>query len=301
MEVVAMSETTRPGGAYELAGKMVARIGFGAMQLHGPGGREAPSPAVAETVLREAVAAGANHIDTAEFYGDGEVNRLIRAALAPYPDDLVIAAKLGAAEPPAGGLVPAQKPAELRAAVEDNLRSLGAETLDLVYLRRVDAPPGIVATGDQIVDLDDQLAELAALRDEGKLRSIGLSAVTAAQLEQALPVGIAAVQNLYGLLDRAAEPLLELCAAGGVAWVPFFPLGSSFDGRRRVVDEPLVKEIAAELDATAAQVGLAWLLAHSPDVLLIPGTASPDHLGENLAAGSLEIPAEAMTRLDALV
>jgi pyridoxine 4-dehydrogenase len=301
MEVVEMSETTRPGGAYALAGKTVARIGFGAMQLHGPGGREAPTQAVAEAVLREALAAGANHIDTAEFYGGGEVNRLIRAALAPYPEDLVIATKLGAAERAEGGLVPAQKPDELRAAVEDNLRRLGTETLDLVYLRRVDAPPGIVAEGDQIVDLDDQLAELSALRDEGKLRAIGLSAVTAAQVKQALPLGIAAVQNLYGLLDREAEPLLELCAANGIAWVPFFPLGSSFDGRRRVVDEPLIQEIAAELGATPAQVGLAWLLAHSPDVLLIPGTTSPEHLRENLAAGSLELPAEAMTRLDALV
>lgn len=286
---------------WDLAGKTVNRIGFGAMQLHGPGGREAPTAAIAEAVLREAYEGGSNHIDTAEFYGGGEVNRLIRAALSPYGDDLVIATKIGAAEKPEGGLVPAQKPAELRAAVEDNLRSLGAEALDLVYLRRVDSPPGIVAERDQIVDLDHQLAELAALREEGKLRAIGLSAVTAEQIERALPVGIDAVQNLWGLLEREAEPLLRLCAAREVAWVPFFPLGSSFDGRRRVFDEPVVQGIAAELDATPAQVGLAWLLAHSPNVLLIPGTASPKHLRENLAAGALELPAEAIARLDALV
>jgi hypothetical protein len=301
-----MSETTtRPGGTYELAGKTVARIGFGAMQLHGPGGREAPASAVAEAVLREAVERGANHIDTAVFYGAGEVNRLIRAALAPYPDELVIATKVGAREQPEGGLTPAQKPAELRAQVEENLRTLGAEALDLVYLRRVDSPPGLVAEGDQVVDLDSQLAELAALRDEGKLRAIGLSSATVAQVEAALPVGIAAVQNLYGLLNRAGGPVLELCAANDIAWVPFFPLGSSvdgprFEGLRRVVDEPEVREIAAGLDATPAQVGLAWLLAHVPNVLLIPGTADPEHLRENLAVGEIELRAEAMARLDAL-
>jgi pyridoxine 4-dehydrogenase len=290
---------------YELAGKTVARIGFGAMQLHGPGEREAPAAEVAEAILREAVEGGANHIDTALFYGGGEVNRLIRAALAPYPDDLVLATKVGARELPDGGLTPAQKPAELRAQVEENLRTLEAEVLDLVYMRRVDSPPGLVAEGDQVVDLDSQLAELAALREEGKLRAIGLSSVTAAQVEAALPVGIAAVQNHYGLLNRAGEPLLELCAPNRIAWVPFFPLGSSFDGPRfaglrRVADEPEVRGIATGLGATPAQVGLAWLLAHSPEILLIPGTASPEHLRENLAAGSIELDAEAMARLDAL-
>jgi hypothetical protein len=290
---------------YELAGKTVSRIGFGAMQLHGPGGREAPAAEVAEAILREAVEGGANHLDTALFYGGGEVNRLIRAALAPYPDDLVLATKVGARELPDGGLTPAQKPEELRAQVEENLRTLGAEALDLVYMRRVDSPPGLVAEGDQVVDLDRQLAELAALREEGKVRAIGLSSVTTAQVEAALPVGIAAVQNHYGLLNRADEPLLELCAANGIAWVPFFPLGSSFDGPRfaglrRVLDEPEVREIAAGLGATPAQVGLAWPLAHSPNILLIPGTASPEHLRENLAAGSIELDAEAMARLDAL-
>jgi hypothetical protein len=295
-----MSEKT-----YELAGKTVRRVGFGAMQLGEVGDKEGPGSEVAERVLRDAVAAGVNHVDTSQFYGGGEVNRLIHAALAPYPDDLLVATKIGAVERPDGALRPAQKPVELREQVEENLRALGVEALDLVYMRRVDSPPGLVAEGDQIVDLEGQLAELAALREEGKLRAIGLSSVTAAQVEAALPVGIAAVQNHYGLLNRADEPLLELCAANAVAWVPFFPLGSSFtgprfEGPRRVLDEPEVREIATGLTATPAQVGLAWLLAHSPEVLVIPGTASPRHLEENLAAGSIELDAEAMARLDAL-
>jgi pyridoxine 4-dehydrogenase len=292
---------------WELAGKTVSRIGFGAMQLHGPGGRQAPDGVTAKAILREAFEAGANHLDTAEFYGGGEVNRLIRAALSPYADDLVIATKVGAVELPEGGLTPAQKPHELRQQVEANLATLGAEAVDLVYMRRVDQAPGLVAEGDQIVDLDDQLAELVALRDEGKLRAIGLSHVSQAQIEQALPVGLAAVQNFWGLLRRDDEAALELCAANGVAWVPFFPLGSAFVGSgprfasiRSVLDEPTVVEIAAELEATPAQVGLAWLLAHSPNVLLIPGTSSPEHLRENLAVGALELPPEAIARLDAL-
>jgi pyridoxine 4-dehydrogenase len=292
--------------AYELAGKTVGRVGFGAMQLGGVGDKAGPATEVAERVLRDAVAAGVNHVDTAQFYGGGAVNRLIRAALAPYPDDLLVATKIGAAEERDGPLTAAQKPAELRDQVEENLRALGVEALDLVYMRRVDRAPGIVAEGDQVVDLDDQLAELTTLRDAGKVRAIGLSHVSASQVEAALPAGIAAVQNWYGLLNRKDEPILELCAANDIAWVPFFPLGSAFtasprfDGLRHVRDVPEVQDIAAELGATPAQVGLAWLLAHAPNALLIPGTADPEHLRENLAAADLEIPAAAMSRLDAL-
>ncbi len=296
-----MSERT-----YRLAGKTVSRVGFGAMQLGEVNGREGPAAERAEAILRAAVAAGANHIDTAQFYGGGEVNRRIRAALAPYPDDLLIATKVGAVETADGTLTTAQKPAELRAQVEENLTALGVEALDLVYIRRVDAAPGLVAEGDQIVDLDAQLAELAALREEGKVRAIGLSHVSAAQVEAAIPTGIAAVQNWYGVLNRKDEPLLELCADAGIAWVPFFPLGSAFTGSprfadlRHVRDVPEVREIAARLGATPAQVGLAWLLAHAPNALLIPGTADPEHLRENLAAAELELPAEAIALLDAL-
>jgi pyridoxine 4-dehydrogenase len=294
------------GKTYELVGKTVRRVGFGAMQLGDVAVREGPPAEVAEGILRDAVAAGVNHLDTAEFYGGGEVNQRIRGALAPYADDLLIATKVGAVEKPDGALTPAQKPAELRAQVEENLRSLGLEALDLVYIRRVDAAPGLVAEGDQIVDLDEQLAELAALRDEGKVRTIGLSNVSAAQVERALPTGIAAVQNWYGLLNRKDEETLDLCAANGIACVPFFPLGSAFtgsprfEGLRHVRDVPEVQAIAAELGATPSQVGLAWLLAHSPNVLLIPGTADPEHLRENLAVADLELPAAAIARLDAL-
>ena len=300
-----MTETTRragmfapaPGGTAELAGRPVARIGFGVMQLERAGvGRDA-----ALAILRQAVEAGVNHLDTAEFYGD--CNDLIRAALAPYDDDLVLATKVGAvrdaaARPP---IVPAQRPAELRAQVEANLASLGAEQVTVVNLRRIDAPPGIIAEGEQRVDLDDQLAELTALRDAGKIGAIGLSNVSAAQLAQALPAGIACVQNSYSVLDRAAEPVLDLCRAHGVAWVPFFPLGSSgFGSMRKVTDDPTVTAVAAGLGVTPAQAGLAWQLAHYERTLLIPGTASPAHLAENLAAGAVELPAAAVAALDQL-
>jgi hypothetical protein len=273
---------------------VVARIGFGAMQLEG--GNADPLAALA--VLRQAVGAGVNHIDTAQFYGD--CNALIRAALAPYPDDLVLATKVGAVRDGGGKLVPAQRPHELRAQVEANLATLGVERLGLVNLRRLDAAPGIVAEGDQLVDLDDQLAELAALRDAGKIGGVGLSSVYAEQLDQAAPAGIACVQNLYSVIDRTAEPVLERCRAHGVAWVPFFPLGSAFANRARVTDDPTVTALAAEIGVTPAQVGLAWLLSHYEGTLLIPGTSDPAHLAENIAAGAVRLPPAAITALDQL-
>ncbi len=287
-----------PGGTAKLAGRPVARIGFGVMQLE----RAAVGRDAALALLRQAVGAGVNHIDTAQFYGD--CNALIRAALAPYHDDLVLVTKVGAvwddnAKPLP--LVPAQRPAELRAQVEANLASLGAEQVTVVNLRRVDAPPGIIAEGEQRVDLDDQLAELTALRDEGKVGGIGLSNVSAAQLGQALPAGIACVQNSYSVLDRTAEPVLDLCREHGIAWVPFFPLGSSgFGSLRNVTGDPTVTAVAAELGVTPAQVGLAWQLAHYGQTLLIPGTASPAHLAENLAAGDVELPQASLAALGQL-
>jgi pyridoxine 4-dehydrogenase len=287
-----------PGGTAKLAGHPVARIGFGVMQLGYP---DKVSADAALTILRAATSAGVNHLDTAQFYG--RCNDLIRTALAPYPDDLVLVSKVGAvhddaAKPP---LVPAQRPAELRAQVEANLASLGAGRLGVVNLRRTDAPPGIIAAGDQLVNLDDQLAELIALRQAGKLDGIGLSNVSAAQLAQALPAGIACVQNSYSVLDRAAEPVLTLCRAHGIAWIPFFPLGSAgFAGTPKVTGNPTVQAIAADLGATPAQVGLAWQLAHYDNALLIPGTASPAHLSENLAAGDLKLPVGSRAALDRL-
>jgi pyridoxine 4-dehydrogenase len=283
-----------PGGTARLAGRVVARIGFGAMQLEA---RHADRD-TALAVLRQAVGAGVNHIDTAQFYG--ECNALIRAALAPYPDDLVLVSKVGAERDAGGGLVPAQRPGQLRAQVEANLATLGAERLDVVNLRRLDVAPGIVAEGDQLVDIDDQLAELAALRDAGKIGGVGLSSVSAEQVDHAAPAGIACVQNLYSVIDRTAEPVLDRCREHGVAWVPFFPLGSAFANRARVTDNPTVTAIAAEIGATPAQVGLAWLLSNYDGTLLIPGTSDPAHLAENIAAGAVRLPPAALALLDEL-
>jgi pyridoxine 4-dehydrogenase len=290
--------TESPGGTAELAGRPVARIGFGVMQLERPAvGRDA-----ALTILRQAVGAGVNHLDTAQFYG--ACNGLIRAALAPYDDNLVLVSKVGAVRDAAAKpvpLVPAQRPAELRAQVEANLASLGAGQLSAVNLRRLDTPPGIIAAGEQRVGLDDQLAELSALRDEGKIGGIGLSNVSAGQLRQALPAGIACVQNYYSVLDRTAEPVLELCREHGIAWVPFCPLGSAgLASLPKVTDNPAVSAIAAELGVTPAQAGLAWQLAHYDRTLLIPGTANPAHLAENLAAGAVKLPGASLTALDHL-
>lgn len=282
---------------FPLAGRDVARVGYGAMQLT-HGGHVAPRTAVA--VLRLVAASGVNHIDTAWFYGAGACNEFIREALAPYPQNLVIATKVGADNTADGGLIAAQRPEQLRRQVEANLDSLGVERLDVVYLRRLDFAPGIIAEGDQKVDIDDQLAELAALREAGRIRSIALSNVDADQVRRALPVGIEAVQNAYNVLDRATEPVLEACREYGIAWVPYIPLGSAFPGYRKVTEDATVLAVARELGASASQVGLAWLLAHDERTLLIPGTANPDHLAENLAAAELELGPEVMARLDAL-
>jgi pyridoxine 4-dehydrogenase len=256
----------------------------------------------AVAVLRRAVELGVNHIDTASFYGPGEVNRRIREALAPYPDDLVIVSKVGArytGDQPVP-LAAAQRPAELRAAVEDDLRQLGLDQIPVVNLRRLDLGPGLAAEGDQIVDVDDQLAEMIALRDEGKIGGIGVSSVPLDVLRRALPAGIACVQNAYSLLDRSQEEMLDVCRTENIAWVPFFPLGSSFPGFPKVADNEVVHEIARELGVISAQVGLAWLLAHAPNTLLIPGTRSIAHLEENLGAGDVVLSAEAIARLDAV-
>ena len=295
-----MTDKPQPGGIASIgtAGVPgVARVGYGAMQLFA-----ATSEEDAAAVLRRAVELGVNHIDTASFYGPGEVNRRIREALAPYPDDLVIVSKVGArytGEQPVP-LAAAQKPAELRAAVEEDLRQLGLDRIPVVNLRRLDLGPGLQAEGDQIVDVDDQLAEMIALRDEGKIGAVGVSSVPLEVVRRALPAGIVCVQNAYSLLDRSQEATLDFCAANGIAWVPFFPLGSAFTGFPNVADNVVVRETADEIDATPAQVGLAWLLAHAPNTLLIPGTRSLAHLEENVGAGSVGLNADAIARLDAV-
>jgi pyridoxine 4-dehydrogenase len=286
-----------PGGSASLAGRRVARIGYGVLQLARPGiDRER-----AHAVLRRAVERGVNHLDTAQFYGAGAANELIREALSPYPEDLVLVTKVGAEDDEHGKLVAAQRPEQLRASVDANLAALGVDRIDVVNLRRLDAPPGIQAAGDQLVDLDTQLAELIALRDEGKIGGIGLSGVDAEQLRRALPAGIACVQNWHNVLDRASEPVLDLCREHDVAWVPFCPLGSAFAGLEKVTDHPTVREVAASLGVTAAQVGLAWLLGQYAHTLLIPGTADVAHLDENIAAGAVHLDAGTMRLLGGLV
>jgi pyridoxine 4-dehydrogenase len=288
------SATPAPGRTAQLAGHTVARIGFGAMQLE----RRAVGRDAALAVLRLAVRAGVNHIDTAQFYG--ACNTVIHDALAPYPGDLVLVTKVGADRDADGTLVPAQRPEQLRAQIEANLATLGAGHVGVANLRRLDARPGLIAEGGQRVDLDSQLAELAALRDAGKIGAIGLSNVSASQLRHALPAGIACVQNAYSVLDRSAEPVLELCREHGIAWVPFFPLGSGLPNQPKATGNPTVVTIAQELAATPAQVALAWLLAHYDHALLIPGTSDPAHLAENIAAGSLRLPRASLTALNQL-
>ena len=281
-----------------LAGRTVHRIGYGAMQLE----RLHTDRDAAITLLRHAFDRGVDHVDTAEFYGDGFVNGVVRDALRPE-DDVLVATKVGGAPNP-GGPVPlrlAQRPDELRSSVEANLTSLRLDRLPLVNLRRAEVGPGLIAEGDQVVDLDDQLDVLVGLRDAGKVGAIGLSNVTASDLRRALPVGIACVQNSYSLVSRDGEDLLDLCVAEDIAWVPFFPLGGAFPGLPKVTDEPAVQAAARALRVAPAQVGLAWLLAHTGNTHLIPGTADLAHLEANLAVGEIALDAATLAALDAVV
>ncbi len=282
------------GGVYRLGEHEVARVGYGALQLR----TVEPDRAVA--LLRRAIDLGVDHIDTAQFYGDGSVNRAIREVLSA-DGGVVVATKVGG--DPDTGKIPvklAQRPEQLRASLEDNLLSLGLEQIPVVNLRRADVGPGLSAEGDQVVDIDDQLAVMIAMRDEGKIGAIGLSAVDLERLNRALPAGIACVQNAYSLVGRESEALLQVCLANGIAWTPFYPLGGGAIGGPKVADQPKVQEIAARLGVTPMHVGLAWLLRHAPNTLLIPGTTSVDHLEQNLAVASVELDEEAMADLDAL-
>jgi aryl-alcohol dehydrogenase-like predicted oxidoreductase len=275
----------------------VFRVGYGAMQLERLRGRRGE----AVPLLRRAIEQGVNHVDTAEFYGFGFVNDVIRETLRPV-DDVLVVTKVGADPNPGGRLPlrPAQRPEQLRASVEDNLRSLGADQLPVVNLRRLDTGPGLRPEGDQVVDLDDQLAVMTALRDEGKVGAIGLSSVTLGGLRRARPAGIACVQNAYSLVSRDDEDMLRLCTAEGIAWVPFFPLGGSFPGLPKVAEEPAVRAVAVSLGVTPSQVGLAWLLHHASNVLLIPGTADAAHLKANMAASEIAFDDATLAMLDAV-
>jgi pyridoxine 4-dehydrogenase len=249
-------------------------------------------------VLRRAVELGVNHIDTAQYYGPDVANELIHEALHPYPDDLVLVSKVGAARDPDGGWLPAQRPEQLREGVEENLRSLAVERVDVVNLRLIGEEEG---ERGPAVPFEEQLAIMVELREEGKIGGIGLSNVTLELLRAGLAhTQIACVQNQMSLLQRDAQPLLELCRDAGIPFVPFFPLGSAFPGIPKVTEQPAVRKVADRLGATPAQVGLAWLLMRSPNVLLIPGTSSLAHLEENLAASRVELDARALAHLEGL-
>jgi pyridoxine 4-dehydrogenase len=266
---------------YRLADKMVWRVGYGAMRLAGPGALGSPldhDEAIA--VLRAAIDAGVDHIDTAHYYGPVVVNELIREALSPYPDDLALVSKVGGRRDEAGAFLPYNDPDQLRAGIEDNLVTLGVERLTAVNLRLLDDAP----VDDRFAD---QLGALIAARDEGLIAGIGISNVTHRHLLRALEVTeIACVQNAYNLADRSSQPVLDECRAQGIAFVPFCPLGGSTDQHDAIRNHPAVTDIAAGHGATPAQIALAWLLAIADNVLLIPGTSSRGHLAENLAAAS---------------
>jgi pyridoxine 4-dehydrogenase len=284
---------------FALADRTVHRVGFGAMQLPGRGVFGPPrdhDEAIA--VLRRAVELGVDHIDTAQYYGPDVSNRLIREALHPYPDDLALVSKVGAVRDDRGGWLPAQRPEELRAGVEDNLRTLAVERLAAVNLRRLD--PEHVKPGTA-VPLEDQLAEMVALREEGKIAGIGISNATIDQVRTAIDTaGVACVQNPFSLLDRHDADVLDLCADAGIAYVPFFPLGSAFPTMPKVTQDETVREVAERVGATPAQVGLAWLLAHRENVLLIPGTSRLAHLEENLRVADVVLSEDDLAELDKL-
>jgi aryl-alcohol dehydrogenase-like predicted oxidoreductase len=283
--------------SYPLGNLFVHRVGFGAMQLPGPGVMGPPRDHTeAIAVLRRAVELGVNHIDTAQFYGPDVANELIREALHPYPDELVLVSKVGAFRDEQGGWLPGQQPAQLRSAVEDNLRSLGTDRLGAVNLRLM---PEHGLPAEEQVALADQLAELVALREEGKIAGVGISTASRDQVEQAIDqAGIVCVQNAFSLLDQRDADVLQLCHESGVAYVPYFPLGSAFPHLPKVTEDPAVRAVAERLGASPAQVGLAWLLAHRDNVLLIPGTSSVTHLEQNMAVADLTLEPADLAELD---
>jgi pyridoxine 4-dehydrogenase len=274
--------------------KPVNRLGFGAMQLAGPGVFGPPrDPDAARAVLRRAIELGVNHIDTAQYYGPDVVNDLIRDALHPYPDDLKLVTKVGGRRDDQGGWLPAQTPAELRAGVEDNLRSLRVQRMDLVNLRLMDSEASSELLAEQLGTLED-------LRAEGKLDLIGISEASSASVRRALElVDVAEVQNSYSVTNRAGEEVLELCMAREIAFVPYFPLGSAFTGGpKRLAQDPVIATVAERHRITVTKVALAWLLYRYERMLLIPGTSSVEHLEENMAAADVELSERDLAELE---
>jgi aryl-alcohol dehydrogenase-like predicted oxidoreductase len=278
-----------------LGDKPINRIGFGAMQLAGPGVFGPPrDPSAARAVLRRAIELGVDHIDTSQYYGPGVVNELIRQALHPYPENLKLVTKVGARRDDAGRVLPAQRPDELRDGVEANLRSLRVERLDLVNLRLVEA------RHDNAIPLEEQLAALEDMRQEGKLDLIGLSNVDQAEVQLALEfVDVAGIQNGYSIIDRQDDEMVDFAREREIAFVPFAPLGSAFrGGPARLAGDPAIVRVADRHGATPTQIALAWLLARYDRMLLIPGTSSVAHLEENMAAIELELDLADLAALD---
>ncbi|NTX43142.1 aldo/keto reductase family oxidoreductase [Burkholderia cepacia] len=280
----------RHTAAFRLGDRHVKRIGYGAMQLAGPGVFGPPKDRdAALNVLREAVASGVDHIDTSDFYGPHVTNRLIREALHPYRDDLVIVTKIGARRGDDASWLPAFAPAELERAVHDNLRNLGVDVLDVVNLRIMFDPHG-PAEGS----IEAPLSTLADLQRRGLVRHVGLSNVTPAQVAQGRRIcDIVCVQNHYNVAHRGDDALIDALARDGIAYVPYFPLGGFSP-----LQSSTLSDVAARVGATPMQVALAWLLRRAPNILLIPGTSSAAHLRENLAAAGLVLPDDALADLD---
>lgn len=286
-----MSKTTH-SDTFKLGSRIVNRLGYGAMQLAGAGVFGPPKDrAAAVSVLRKAVESGVNHIDTSDFYGPHITNQIIREALHPYRDDLLIATKVGAKREADGSWLPAQSPSELTQAVHDNLRNLGLDVLDVVNWR------SMAMNGPEEGPLEEQLTALAELQQRGLIRHIGLSNVTPRQIEDGRKIcDIACVQNMYNLVHRADDALVEQLVHEGTAYVPFFPLGGFTP-----LQSGVLSDVATQLGATPMQVALAWLLQRSPNLLLIPGTSSVEHLRQNLAAAELQLSNEVVAKLDAIV
>jgi pyridoxine 4-dehydrogenase len=290
---IIMAKQTNLGGSFTLPGTSmtVHRMGYGAMQLAGPHVWGPPRDVnTAIAVLREAVASGVDHIDTSDFYGPHVTNQIIRQALHPYPDDLVIVTKVGARRGADASWLPAAGRQEIIDAVHDNLRNLGLEVLDIVNFRI----HGLDLSAE--VPVEEPVTVLAELKQQGLIRHLGISNATPAQLEQAQRITpIVCVQNLYNVVLRQDDAFIDSLAAQGIAYVPFFPLGGFTP-----LQCSTLNEIAAHLHATPMQVALAWLLDRSPNILLIPGTSSLEHLRENLSAAQLTLPPESLEQLDAI-
>ncbi|MFJ5295679.1 aldo/keto reductase family oxidoreductase [Pseudomonas sp. NPDC088368] len=286
-----MSDANK-AGTFQLGDRTVNRMGYGAMQLAGPGVFGPPKdPQAAIAVLREALALGVNHIDTSDFYGPHVTNQLIREALHPYADDLTIVTKVGAVRGDDASWNPAQSPAELVSAVHDNLRNLGLDVLDVVNLR---AWGNLHSPGDE--SIAEGFSALAELQQQGLIRHLGLSNVTSKQVKEAQGIAkVVCVQNHYNLSHRDDEQLIAELGQQGIAYVPFFPMGGFSP-----LQSDVLASVAQRVGSSQLNVALAWLLQRAPNILLIPGTSSVAHLRENLGAAELKIPAELLTELDAV-